>query len=121
MPRAERGLKSIRCPSSRGRARRGDSLPIGPVPENQPNRELRRCWYSEENYARRERAEILARQKDVELINIALAYVLYQPFPTFPLIGPRQLSETRSSMGALSIELSEKEMRFLSLEEDQAG
>ena len=83
--------------------------------------ELRRCWYSEENYARRERAEILARQKDVELINIALAYVLYQPFPTFPLIGPRQLSETRSSMGALSIELSEKEMRFLSLEEDQAG
>ena len=83
--------------------------------------DLRRCWYSEENYARRERAEILARQKDVELINIALAYVLYQPFPTFPLIGPRQLSETRSSMGALSIELSEKEMRFLSLEEDQAG
>lgn len=83
--------------------------------------ELRRCWYSEENFARRERAEILARQKDVELINIALAYVLYQPFPTFPLIGPRQVSETRSSMGALSIELSEREMRFLNLEGNGAG
>ena len=83
--------------------------------------ELRRSWYSEENFKRRERAEILARKKGVELINIALAYVLYQPFPTFPLFGPRQLSETRSSMGALSIELTDQEMRFLSLEEDEAS
>jgi aryl-alcohol dehydrogenase-like predicted oxidoreductase len=29
---------------------------------------------------------------------IALAFVLNQPFPTFPLIGPRSIAETRSSM-----------------------
>ena len=91
------------------------------VPGKPAEPELRRCWYSEENFLRRERAETLAQEKGVELINIALAYVLYQPFPTFPLIGPRQLSETRSSMGALSIELSENEMRFLSLQEDGGG
>jgi aryl-alcohol dehydrogenase-like predicted oxidoreductase len=50
-------------------------------------------------------------------INIALAYVLGQPFPTFPLIGPRQLSETRTSCQALEVELSPAEVRWLNLEE----
>ena len=80
--------------------------------------ELVRCWYSDDNFDRRRRAVKLALEKGVEPINIALAYVLCQPFPTFPLIGPRQLSETRSSFGALPIELTDKELRFLNLEED---
>ena len=80
--------------------------------------QLVRCWYSDDNFERRRRAMGLAKEKCVEPINIALAYVLCQPFPTFPLIGPRQLSETRSSLGALPLELTHKELRFLNLEED---
>ena len=54
------------------------------------------------------------RERGVLPINIALAYVLCYPFPTFPIIGPRTLEETRnktlissSSMGTLHHQLGE--------------
>ena len=67
-------------------------------------------------FRRLERARELAQQRGVLPINIALAYVLCQPFPTFPLIGPRALSETRTSFPALTIELTPEELRWLNLE-----
>ena len=78
--------------------------------------ELVRCWYSDDNFQRRERANTLAKERGVLPINIALAYVLNQPFPTFPLIGPRVLAETRTSVPALHIELTPEELRWLNLE-----
>jgi aryl-alcohol dehydrogenase-like predicted oxidoreductase len=84
---------------------------------NQPSdAEMQRCWFSDDNWTRRDRATELAVVHGVEPINIALAYVLTQPFPCFPLIGPRQLSETRSSLGAMSVDLSVDERRWLNLE-----
>ncbi len=81
---------------------------------NQPSdAEMRRCWFAEDNFARRERAVALAAERGVEPIAIALAWVLCQPFPCFPLVGPRQLSETRSSLKALDISLGAAEMRWL--------
>ena len=50
-------------------------------------------------------------------VNVALAYVLNQPFPTFALIGPRTVHETRTTWPALGVELSDKELRWLNLEE----
>ena len=47
----------------------------------------------------------MAEKRNVLPINIALAYVLCQPFPTFPLFFPRQLSETRTNFQALDIQL----------------
>ncbi len=47
--------------------------------------------------------------------NIALAYVLHQPFPTFPLIGPRPIEETRTAAPALDVELTPSEMQWLDL------
>jgi aryl-alcohol dehydrogenase-like predicted oxidoreductase len=78
--------------------------------------ELARTWFCDANFERRERAAELAESKGLEMIQIALAYVINQPFPCFPLIGPRQLSETRSSFTALDIELSPAECRWLNLE-----
>jgi aryl-alcohol dehydrogenase-like predicted oxidoreductase len=43
--------------------------------------------------------------------------VLCQPFPTFPLIGPLSLSEMRTSLQALDIELTPEEVRWLNLDE----
>jgi len=81
--------------------------------DDRSNPELVRCWYSDENFARKQRAEQLARTRGVLPINAALAYVLNQPFPTFPLIGPKRISEIRSSLAALEIELSPEELSWL--------
>jgi aryl-alcohol dehydrogenase-like predicted oxidoreductase len=63
------------------------------------------------------RAEELARKKGVLPINIALAYVLNQPFPTFAIIGPRVLAETRTSLPAVTVTLTPEEVRWLNLED----
>ena len=86
---------------------------------NQPSdAELVRCWFADDNFQRRARAVELAEERGVEPINVALAYVLSQPFPCFALIGPRVLAETRSSLVALDIALDENERRWLNLEAD---
>ncbi len=81
--------------------------------------ELVRCWYSEDNFARLGRVQVLAERKGVSPINIAAAYVLNQEFPIFALIGPRALSEIRTSLPALEIELSKDERAWLNLESDK--
>ena len=78
--------------------------------------EMNRCWYSQDNWQRRDRVLELANAKNVFPINIALAYVLHQPFPTFPLIGPRTLEELRTSLPGIDVSLSVDEVQWLNLE-----
>ena len=78
--------------------------------------ELVRCWYSDDNFARLERVREMAKTKSVLPIELSLAYVLNQPFPTFPLIGPQTIDETRSSLSALRIQLTPDEVKYLNLE-----
>jgi aryl-alcohol dehydrogenase-like predicted oxidoreductase len=95
---------------------RGFFLPGNASPEKTSDAELVRCWYAQDNFKRLERVNEMARKRNVLPINIALAYVLNQPFPTLALIGPRQLSETRTSFAALSIDLTPAELRWLNFE-----
>jgi aryl-alcohol dehydrogenase-like predicted oxidoreductase len=76
---------------------------------------LVRCYYSDSNFERLRRARQLADRWGVNTTAIALAYVLHQPFPTFPLIGPRTLTETRTSVAALEISLSPEQVAWLDL------
>jgi predicted dehydrogenase/aryl-alcohol dehydrogenase-like predicted oxidoreductase len=86
-------------------------------PDDLSDPELVRCWYSEDNFRRRDRAIQMAKEKGVLPINIALAYVLSQPFPSFSLIGPRLLEETATSLPGLHVELTPEELRWLNLED----
>jgi len=45
---------------------------------------------------------------------------LHQPFPTFPLIGPRQISETVSSLQGLTVALSPEQVAWLDLKRESA-
>ena len=72
-------------------------------------------WDDENNRKRRDRAFELAEKYGVTAINIAAAYVLCQSFPSFALIGPRQIRETITSLPALSIELTPDELAYLDL------
>jgi predicted dehydrogenase/aryl-alcohol dehydrogenase-like predicted oxidoreductase len=84
--------------------------------QTQNDEEMNRCWYSDDNWQRRDRVLEMATKRNVLPINIALAYVLNQPFPTFPLIGPRTLEELRTSLPALDVQLSPDEVKWLNLE-----
>ncbi len=75
--------------------------------------ELTRCWYSDDNFARLERVQQMAEERNIAPINIALAWLLHQPFPTFPLIGPRQAEETASSWKGLDVDLSAEDVAWL--------
>jgi aryl-alcohol dehydrogenase-like predicted oxidoreductase len=75
--------------------------------------EVARCYHSDANTARRERATALAAELGVPATAVALAYVLHQPFPTFPLIGPRTLTETHGSLRALEVALTPDQVAWL--------
>ena len=88
-------------------------------PDRRDDEEMVRCWYSDDNFHRRGRAIELARRRGVQPINIALAYVLNQPFAACALIGPRLISETVSTFGALGLALTPGELRWLNLETEK--
>ena len=81
--------------------------------DRRDNAELVRVWYSEKNFARRDRAIELAGRLGKRPIHVALAYCLAQPFPVLPLIGPRRLVELDDSLQALDIALTPEQVRWL--------
>jgi aryl-alcohol dehydrogenase-like predicted oxidoreductase len=87
-------------------------------PEDLRSSSLADCWYSEANIERLVRTHRLARRRNVLPVNIALAWVLQQPFQTFPIIGPRTVKELESSLCGLSVELSGTEIAWLNLEDE---
>ncbi len=86
------------------------------APEKTADTELARCWYSPDNFRRRERAAELAHKLGVTPLIIALAYVLCQKFTTFPMIGPATIDETRESFEALKLKLTPDQLRWLDLQ-----
>jgi predicted dehydrogenase/aryl-alcohol dehydrogenase-like predicted oxidoreductase len=82
-------------------------------PDDRSDEELVRCYYSDTNFGRLDRARALAAELGVPATAVALAYVLHQPFPTFPLIGPRTLGETHGSLRALDVGLTAEQVAWL--------
>lgn len=83
--------------------------------ENTENEDMVRVYYNDENWERSKRAKELASKKGVTAIQIALAYVLSQSFPTSAIIGPRLVSELLSSIKGSAIKLSQAEVDWLDL------
>lgn len=75
--------------------------------------EIVRVWYSDRNFVRRDRAIELAQKLGRHPIHIALAYVIAQPFPVIPLIGPRTIAELEDSLSALDIKLTAEQVKWL--------
>ena len=73
------------------------------------------CYDSEQNRERRKRAEDLAKKLNVSTQNIAGAWPLNQPFPSFALIGPRKTEEIDTSLPSLEISINKQQSEFLNL------
>jgi aryl-alcohol dehydrogenase-like predicted oxidoreductase len=80
------------------------------------DKDVIRVYYNDENFERLRRANELGKKKGVSAIQIAFAYVMQQPFPTWCLIGPANVDELRSSVAALDLSLTPEESRWLNLE-----
>lgn len=73
-----------------------------------------RVYYSDTNWGRFRRAEEFGKRRGRFTANqVALAWVLRQPFPVFALIGPHNVDELRSSLAALELSLTPDECRWL--------
>lgn len=78
--------------------------------------DLARTWFNDANFGRLGRAAKLAQAKGVETIQVALAYVLCQHFPSFAIVGPETLAELRSSLEAAALKLNDDDMRYLDMD-----
>lgn len=83
------------------------------APDIHTNADVERIFYSEQNWERLKRAQEIGVKRGITANNIALAYVLHQPFPVFALFGPRTVEELESSLPALGVTLTEEEIHYL--------
>ena len=83
-------------------------------PKDASEFDLARCWDNAINRERRRRVHGMAEEKGVSPNNIALAWVLAQPFPVFPIIGPRRPDEITDCMRTQSVALTPEERDWLS-------
>ena len=84
-------------------------------PEKKDDKDLVRCWYADDNFERLKRARDIAKKYNSSPINVALAWVLAQSFPTVALIGPANPGETESCTRALDVTLTPDEVAHLNL------
>ncbi len=80
--------------------------------------DLNRVYASADNWERRRRAAALASARGRSANDVALAWVLGQPFPSYAIIGPRTVEELHDSLEALDVELTAQELAWLNLETD---
>ena len=78
------------------------------------------CFDSSDNQERRKRAGKLALHHRVTANNIAAAWTMNQPFPSFALVGPRTTNEIDTTLPCLNIELSESDVKWLNLQEEKS-
>ena len=75
--------------------------------------EEKRVWHYEKNLQRRQACFEVAKARNVQPIQVALAYVLHKSQLIFPLIGPRTIFESNSSIQATQLLLTAKELQVL--------
>ncbi len=74
-----------------------------------------RCYHAEANWQRLKRAKQLGSARGATAAQIALAYVLHQPFATLPLVAAYTKGEFEACVEALDISLTPEEMAWLDL------
>jgi len=86
-------------------------------PDDQDVDESTRAFFSEDNFERMRRAEDVAERRNTSSLQVALAFVLRQSFPVVALVGPSKVENLQGTLGALEVELTADEMRYLDLDD----
>jgi aryl-alcohol dehydrogenase-like predicted oxidoreductase len=85
-------------------------------PDDRDVDESTRAFFSEDNFERMRRAEEVAEIRNASALQVALAFVLGQEYPVVALVGPSKVENLHGGLGALEVELTPDEMRYLDLE-----
>jgi aryl-alcohol dehydrogenase-like predicted oxidoreductase len=67
----------------------------------------------ERNWGRLERAQKMAQELGCSANQIALAYLIAQPFPVFPIVGSWKMHQLLDSLGAGDLVLTPEQVRYL--------
>jgi aryl-alcohol dehydrogenase-like predicted oxidoreductase len=79
-----------------------------------------RCYVCDDNWQRLARLEELAARRGASVPQMALAYVLNQPFDGFALVGARNARELADNLAATTISLSPEDIAWLDLSAEAA-
>jgi aryl-alcohol dehydrogenase-like predicted oxidoreductase len=84
-------------------------------PDDRSDGYVAQVYYSDDNFERVRRAGELGREKGATALQIALAFVLCQPYPVVGLVGASTAGHLIEALGAVDIELTTDELRYLDL------
>jgi aryl-alcohol dehydrogenase-like predicted oxidoreductase len=74
---------------------------------------VRTLFDHSENRKRFQRIQVLQKKSGLSVNQIVLGYLLNQPFPVFPLIGPKNIPDLEDSLGCGEVTLSPDDIAFL--------
>jgi len=74
---------------------------------------VRRMFDHQENHERFQRIRRLQEKLKLSVSQIVLGYLTNQPFPVFPLIGPKTLPDLRESISNVGATLSQAALSYL--------
>lgn len=77
----------------------------------------RHAYCHEVNFKRLDRVQILAKEKDMTVPQIAMAYIMNQPLNVFALVGAANRDEFKASIEACELKLTPEEVAWLDLRE----
>ncbi len=81
-------------------------------PEAIPQRHYR----SQANLTRYARARQVASQRGLSLTQVVLGYLLSQPFPVRPIVGPKRVDQLSDCLTAVGVHLEQAEIAFIQSE-----
>jgi aryl-alcohol dehydrogenase-like predicted oxidoreductase len=70
-------------------------------------------YHNPANEIRFERASQLSARRKLSMTQIVLGYLLSQPFPTHPIIGPKTLTQLRDCLSAVDVHLEEADISYI--------
>jgi len=78
-----------------------------------------RCYVTDNNWERLDRAAALGADRGLSVAQIALAFVLHQPMNIYALIGSYSSEEANANLAALQADLSPEEIEWLDLRREE--
>jgi aryl-alcohol dehydrogenase-like predicted oxidoreductase len=78
-----------------------------------PDARVRTLFDHDENRKRFKRVRHLQQKYNLSVGQVVLGYLTGQPFPVFPLVGPKTLGDLQDSLHSVETRLSEADISFL--------